>query len=284
MEMIATAEGLGRVDGDCIQLLSTEFADFAEPLRSGLSLDDLSSYPVRREIAYSDATVVAPLGRRATTWGVGSNYVREGASPTRRGGLPTFFMKAPSSLADPDAEIWAPGAMAAEFDYEGEVAVVIGKEAFDVSEAEVWSHIAAITAANDSTARDVMKATGNPALAKSFPETASVGPTLMPLSDVPDRDAVSVRSWVNGELRQDSSTTHLIYSIPELISLLSRFVRLMPGDVLLTGGPEGRGVDSGRFLVADDIVSISVAGMRPLTNTVRSRPRALTLPELVKAK
>ncbi len=284
MEMIATAEGLGRVDGDCIQLLSTEFVDLAEPLRKGLALEDLSTYPVRGEIAYGDATIIAPLGRGATTWGVGSNYAREGATPTRRGGLPTFFMKAPSSLADPHADIWAPGAMAAEFDYEGEVAVVIGQAAFDVSEAEAWSHIAGITAANDSTARDVMKATGNPALAKSFPDTAAIGPSLLPLSDVADRDAITVRSWVNGEPRQDSSTAHLIYSIPELISLLSRFVRLVPGDVVLTGGPEGRGVDSGRFLAADDVISISVAGLRPLINTVRSRSRALTLQELVKAK
>lgn len=284
MEMIATADGLGRVDGDVIQLLSTEFSDLAEPLRRGLSLGDLSAYPVRGEIPFSAAKIVTPLGRGAVTWGVGSNYARAGAKPTRNGGLPTFFMKAPSSLADPNADIWAPGAMAAEFDYEGEVAVVIGQPAFDVSEADAWSHIAGIAAANDSTARDVMKATGNPALAKSFPEAAAIGPTILPLSDVADRDAIAVRSWVNGELRQDSSTAHLLYSIPELVSLLSRFVRLMPGDVLLTGGPEGRGVDSGRFLVADDIVSISVAGMRPLTNTVRSRPRALTLPELVKAK
>ncbi|PZT90983.1 MAG: FAA hydrolase family protein [Gordonia sp. (in: high G+C Gram-positive bacteria)] len=284
MEMIATAEGLGRVDGDCIQLLSTEFTDFAEPLRRGLALEDLSTYPVCGEIAYSDANILAPLGRGASTWGVGSNYAREGASPTRRGGLPTFFLKAPSSLADPDADISAPGGVAAEFDYEGEVAVVIGRAAFDVSEAEAWSHIAGITAANDSTARDVMKATNNPQLAKSFPDTAPIGPTLLPLSDVADRDAITIRSWVNGEPRQDSSTAHLIYSIPELIALLSRFVRLEPGDVLLTGGPEGRGVDRGRFLVTDDTVSISVAGLRPLTNTVRTRPRALTLQELVKVK
>ncbi|OFV73834.1 homoprotocatechuate catabolism bifunctional isomerase/decarboxylase [Rhodococcus erythropolis] len=284
MEMIATVDGLGRVNGDCIELLSTEFSDLAEPLRAGLTLDDVGTYPVRDEIAYSDAKIITPLGRGAAIWGVGSNYPRAGKASTRHGGLPTFFMKAPTSLVDPHATIWSPGAMATEFDYEGEVAVVVGKPSFDVSEYDAWSHIAAIAAANDSTARDVMTVTGNPVLAKSFPEIAAIGPTLLPMSSVVDREDITVKSWVNGELRQDSSTAHLIYSIPELFSLLSRFVRLAPGDVLLTGGPEGRGVDSGRFLAADDIVSISVGGLRPLTNSVRSRSSTRTIQELVKEK
>ncbi|MDV8009233.1 fumarylacetoacetate hydrolase family protein [Rhodococcus sp. IEGM 1318] len=282
MELLLTDDGIGVLEGESITLLATEFADLSEVLAAGSTLEELRKAPVRNEIAFSDARVLTPLGRRISIWGVGSNYRPQTWTQFVRSGNPTIFMKAPSSLANPGAEIGAPATIADQLDYEGELAVVIGRHMCDVSEEHAWDYVAAITAANDSTARDVMKATDNPTLGKSFPQFSAIGPTLLPLSCVENRDDIAVRSWVNSEPRQDSSTRELVYSVPELLARISRFALLLPGDVVLTGGPKGRGIDSGQYLNVGDVVTISVGTCAPLVNTVGARSGSVSLRELMK--
>lgn len=282
MELLVTDSGIGVLEGESITLLAKEFADLSEVLAAGTTLEDLCRGPVRNEVSYSDARVLTPLGRRISVWGVGSNYRPHGGTRFVRSGNPTVFLKAPSSLADPGSEIGVPAEMTDQLDYEGELAVVIGRPMHDVPEENAWDYVAAITAANDSTARDVMTATGNPLLGKSFPQFSAIGPALSPLSCVENRDDITVRSWVNSELRQSSSTSELAYSVPELLARISRFALLVPGDVVLTGGPAGRGIDVGKYLDIGDVVKISVGRCTPLVNTVGTRSGSVSLRELVK--
>jgi 2-keto-4-pentenoate hydratase/2-oxohepta-3-ene-1,7-dioic acid hydratase in catechol pathway len=282
MELIVTAEGLGRVHGDTISILDTPFVDFADLLRQGHALDELACAAAVSTTPLLEAALKTPVGRHGAIWGVGSNYRSEGAHGEPRAGMPTLFLKSTTSVVDPGGAIRLPGDMTTRLDYEGEVAVVVGRPMFDVAESDAWSHVAAITAANDATARDVMALTKNPALAKSFPDIGALGPTLLTLDEIDDIDDISIRSWVNGEERQNSSTRNLIHSVPELLSLLSRFTRLMPGDVVLTGGPTGRGVDSGHFLAPGDVVEIAVANGQVLRNTVESSTTTTSLGEIVK--
>ena len=101
----------------------------------------------------------------------------------------------------------------------------------------MWPAVAALTAANDLSARDVMRTTGSPTLAKSFPGCNPLGMSLSTPDEVVDRDRIRVRTWVNDELRQDDTSAGLIFSVPDLVARLSHYAALEPGDVVLTGTP-----------------------------------------------
>jgi 2-keto-4-pentenoate hydratase/2-oxohepta-3-ene-1,7-dioic acid hydratase in catechol pathway len=163
-------------------------------------------------------------------------------------------------------------ARSSQVDYEGEVAIVIGRRMHDASTGDVWGHVAGISAANDVTARDMMAATGNPTLAKSFPGFGAIGASVLALSSVDNPADIPVRTWVNGQLRQESTTAELIFSVPELLAHISRYCTLEPGDVVLTGTPAGTGQDRDEFLRPGDVVEVSVGGVLPLRTEFHAHP------------
>jgi 2-keto-4-pentenoate hydratase/2-oxohepta-3-ene-1,7-dioic acid hydratase in catechol pathway len=223
---------------------------------------------VRRRIPLDQATLVAPLGRPRAVWGVGLNYVSKAARAGR--GLPDqpiLYLAASSAVLAPGAQVVIPRA-AAEPDYEGEIAVVVGHRLYQASEAEVWPAIAGITAANDMTARDIMRTTATPTLAKSYPGFTPLGASICTPDDLADRDAIRVRTWVNGELVQDDTSAGMIYAITDLLSRLSWYTALEPGDVVLTGTPAGTGQDRGCFLADGDEVRVEVDDVLPLVTRV----------------
>lgn len=124
-------------------------------------------------------------------------------------------------------------------DYEAEIAVVIGRTLDRADEADAWPAVAAVTAANDMTCRDVMKRTGWPVLAKSFPGFTPLGASLLSRDRVPGPDAIGVRSWVRGEARQDSTSADMIFSIPELLARISRYAVLRPATWSSPAPPPG---------------------------------------------
>jgi 2-keto-4-pentenoate hydratase/2-oxohepta-3-ene-1,7-dioic acid hydratase in catechol pathway len=132
----------------------------------------------------------------------------------------------------------------------------------------VWPAGAAITAANDLSARDVMRATGSPTLAKSFPGCNPLGMSLATVDEFADRDRIGLSTWVNGELRQQDTTAGLIFSVPDLVARLSQYAALEPGDVVLTGTPAGTGQDRHCFLVPGDHVRVEVESVLPLETSV----------------
>jgi 2-keto-4-pentenoate hydratase/2-oxohepta-3-ene-1,7-dioic acid hydratase in catechol pathway len=174
-------------------------------------------------------------------------------------------------MSGPGAVVDLP-AHSVQVDYEGEVAIVIGRRMHEASPGDAWAHVAGISAANDVTARDVMAATGNPTLAKSFPGFGAIGASVLALSSVDTPDGIPVRTWVNGQLRQESTTAELIFRVPDLLAHISRYCALEPGDVVLTGTPAGTGQDRNEFLRPGDVVEVSVGNVLPLRTEFHAHP------------
>ncbi|WP_326552299.1 fumarylacetoacetate hydrolase family protein [Micromonospora sp. NBC_01813] len=274
LHLLATRRGLARVCGDgTAELLDLPYRDVAALLRAGAGLTPAADAPARQRLALDTLTadLVAPLGSTRAVWGVGLNYHCKAraagrAVPTE----PVLYLKSASAGSGPDATVTLPDQISAQPDYEGEIALVIGARMHRTPADQAWSHVAAITAANDLTARDVMTATANPTLAKSFPGFGALGASVLDIAAVADRDAIPVRTTVNGELRQEATTADLIFPVPQLLAWITRYVVLEPGDVVLTGTPAGTGQDRGSFLRPGDLVEVAVGGVLPLRTRFRA--------------
>jgi 2-keto-4-pentenoate hydratase/2-oxohepta-3-ene-1,7-dioic acid hydratase in catechol pathway len=148
--------------------------------------------------------------------------------------------------------------MSARVDYEAELAIVIGRAAKNVPPGEAASHILGYTCLNDVTARDLQKKDGQWTRAKSFDTFCPMGPSLE--TEI-DPSGLRIEARVNGLVRQSSSTANLIFSVPELLSFISRVMTLLPGDVIATGTPPGVGP-----LAAGDLVEVEIEGIGILAN------------------
>ncbi len=212
---------------------------------------DLEAAPVEGESwALADVTLLAPIPAPRAIFGIGLNYadhVREtgGEAPAE----PLVFLKLPSSAAPPDAPVRCPQVVR-RLDYEGELAVIMGP----------GRSVAGYAVADDLTARDLQGREPQWTRAKGADGFCPYGPWITTADEVDDPHALALRTWVNGELRQDSSTSNLIFSVPELIEFISETCTLQAGDVILTGTPAGvgQGQDPPAFLAAGDVVRIEI--------------------------
>ena len=219
--------------------------------------------------------LLAPIEPRAILC-IGVNYRRHAAEfgsaiPQR----PVLFMKSPGAVQDPQAPIELPTALASEaVDYEGELAVVIGRRCKNVSVDEALQAVLGYTCANDVSARDWQKRPelggGQWCRGKSFDTFCPLGPCLSPAEAIGDPQALALRTMVNGELRQEASTADMIFGVAELIAFLSGSTTLLPGTVILTGTPSGVGMgsDPPRWLQPGDRVDITIEGIGTLSNPV----------------
>lgn len=171
---------------------------------------------------------------------------------------PIIFLKPPTAVIGPGADIVIPPS-SSQVDYEGEMAVVIGKRCRNVSAKEAHDHILGITNFNDVTARDLQKRDGQWTRAKSFDTFAPMGPYVVDA----DPSSLTIRTRVNGSVRQSSNTSDLIFPVPELVEFISEIMTLLPGDVIATGTPPGVGP-----LKAGDFVEVEVQGLSTLKNGV----------------
>jgi 2-keto-4-pentenoate hydratase/2-oxohepta-3-ene-1,7-dioic acid hydratase in catechol pathway len=269
VHIVTTGSGVGRVEGAEIALLDTPYPDAGAVIEHAGSLAPLAKCAVRARIALDGARLSSPLSRPRAVWGVGLNYHSK-AVRTGRGvpAAPILYLGAPSAVIAPNAAVCIPVHQTVEMDYEGEIAVVIGRRLYRATADEVWPCVAGITGANDMTARDVMRTTSAPTLAKSFPGFNPLGASLCTLDEFPDPDCISIRTWVNGELHQDDSSTGMIFPIPDLLARISWFAALEPGDIVLTGTPAGTGQDRQRFLAAGDEIRVEAGPVLPLVTTV----------------
>lgn len=183
---------------------------------------------------------------------------------------PVLFAKFPSALIGHEEPItWEPDSTR-KVDYEAELAVIIRQRARNVSVEDAYSIVAGYTIANDVSARDVQFADKQWVRGKSFDTFCPLGPYLVTTDEVKDPHDLAIRCWINGELRQNSSTDQLIFKIPELLAFITKNCTLMPGDILLTGTPGGVGVfrDPPVFLKPGDVVEIEIQKLGRLRNPV----------------
>ena len=156
-------------------------------------------------------------------------------------------------------------------DYEGEVAIVIGKGGRRIAQADAYDHIAALTLCNEGTIRDwVRHAKFNVTQGKNWDRSGAMGPWLVPFTDPAQLDDARIQTHVNGELRQDDTLNRMVFPIRREIEYISTFMTLQPGDIIVTGTPTGAGArfDPPRYLAPGDVVEVTVDGIGTLRNGV----------------
>lgn len=173
---------------------------------------------------------------------------------------PLIFLKALNALANPNEEIPMPD-FSNRIDYEGEIAVVVGKKASKVSEEDAMNFVLGFTCANDVTARDIQKGDGQWSRGKSIDRFCPVGPWVLKNTPTVDFNNFSIKTFLNGKEVQSSNTSKMIFKIPFLISYISQAFTLYPGDIILTGTPEGVGPMS-----KGDEITVDVKQIGKLTN------------------
>jgi len=251
--------------------------DALQPARWGMLVDSLV-YPLARapyldvldDGSYAPEVIRSPISVRAVRllapvapskiFCVGRNYAEHAAELGNEvPAEPMIFYKPPSSVIGPDQAVVYPG-ISERVDHEGELAVVIGRRCRNVREEEATSVIYGYTVANDVTARDLQKKDGQWARAKGFDTFCPTGPWVDTSYDPTDR---RLRCLVNGNVRQDSTTALMVYSIARIIAHVSRFATLDPGDLILTGTPSGIGpVQPG------DLMTVEIDGLGAISNPV----------------
>lgn len=201
---------------------------------------------------------------------VGLNYrkhAKEAGMPVPN--FPILFNKFNNSLAAHSADLSLPAA-AEQFDYEAELGIVIGKRAKAVSKDQALDYVFGYCNANDLSARDLQFRTGQWMLGKSLDDFCPVGPYLVTADEVGNPNELNIRCYVNGELRQNSNTRDMIFQVDEIVSYVSTYITLDPGDLILTGTPEG--VISGdpedrrKWLKTGDVVTVEIDRLGTLTN------------------
>ncbi len=195
---------------------------------------------------------------------IGLNYARHAAEAGMElPGEPILFSKATSALSGPCDPVIIPRG-SEKTDWEVELGVVIGRRAEHVSEAEALTCVAGYCVVNDVSERAFQIERGGQWIkGKSAPTFGPLGPWLVSADEVPDPQSLRLSMRLNGEIRQDSSTSDMVFSVAEIISYMSRFMALLPGDIIATGTPEGVGMgfEPPRFLRPGDVMELEVEGL-----------------------
>ncbi len=231
-----------------------------DPLYAGLQ-------PLDEQVPLAEVRLLAPVLPRSKVVAIGKNYAAHAAEmgdevPTE----PLMFLKPNTSVIGPGDPILYPR-QSHEVHYEGELAVVIGRICRDVPAEQATDVIFGYTIGNDVTARDLQQSDGQWSRAKGFDSFCPLGPWIE--TDVDPHDFAEgrrVQTHLNGDLVQDGSTADLIFDIPTLVAYVSSVMTLLPGDVILTGTPQGVGP-----MEVGDEVEVSIAGIGALTNRVAKR-------------
>jgi len=263
---------------DLTEALSVNAHELAAFIGMGIEARSLAEGAYKRgthRIDLGSVRIRSPILQADKILGVGMNYGGFVAAARQLGmSIPPhrlWFYRPCTCLAGPYDDVWLPRG-ASDLDYEIELAVVIGRVCRYVSVEDAPEVIAGFTIGNDLTLRNsVLK---SHVLGKSFETHTPLGPWIVTPDEVGDPHRLDLRTWVNGKLRQESSTADMIANCYELIADVSQACTLLPGDVILTGTPEGSGVFQQPMaaLVAGDVVKMEIAGIGVIENRIVDEP------------
>jgi 2-keto-4-pentenoate hydratase/2-oxohepta-3-ene-1,7-dioic acid hydratase in catechol pathway len=246
-------------DGDMIQFIES---NRALKLQSNQTID------------LNRVTLAAPVTRLSKIIGIGLNYKDHAEEQKAKvPDVPVIFAKFPNTLIGPKEAIAWDAKVTGKVDFEGELAAVIGSRVQNCPESEALEAVFGYTCANDVSARDLQFRDIQLLRGKSLDTFCPLGPWIVTGDEIPNPNSLKIRSWLNGRLMQDGNTSLMIFSIPFLVSFLSRHFTLLPGDVILTGTPRGVGVfrDPPVFMKEGDEVAVEIERVGRLVNTCRNR-------------
>lgn len=253
------SDRIDHLEGDMVQLIDrwAELREQAERLRG------------RADCRTGEVSFCAPVARPGKIWGIGLNYrdhIEESGSPVPE--EQTWFVMANTTVSGPYQGIELPRVSTA-LDYEAELVFVVGRRVRYATLGEAPSAIFGYCVGNDVSVRDWQLRTGQFSIGKSFDTHAPFGPWIVTADEI-DPLALPIRSYVNGELRQQSNTRHLLFSPAQQVEHLSKVMTLEPGDVFFTGTPGGVGgaMKPPRYLDVGDSVRVEIDGIGHIENTV----------------
>jgi 2-keto-4-pentenoate hydratase/2-oxohepta-3-ene-1,7-dioic acid hydratase in catechol pathway len=264
----------GVVEGDAIRTIGTE------TLRDYIALaphERIAWHTPDELVPLVGAVLDAPVRPPRNVFCVGRNYLehaREGARAfgreLRLPEVPTFFTKASNAVAAPGATLRLDSRVSREYDFEAELAVVIGARCKDVPEEDAHGVVFGYTALNDVTARDLQRSHGQWFKGKSLDDSCPIGPWIVTPEETGDPQSLELSLFVNGIRKQHSDTSKMIFTVARLIAELSRGMTLLPGDVIATGTPEGVGFarTPPEFLRDGDTLEVEIEKIGRLTNTI----------------
>jgi 2,4-didehydro-3-deoxy-L-rhamnonate hydrolase len=274
--------GIEKEDGvlDLTDLLGADLGAVlagSDPVAVLTDAEAEAAYEGQRLLPMADVRLLAPLAHPGKIVCVGLNYYdhcrEQGVEPPSR---PMLFAKFANAITDPGVPVVRPRTTEM-LDLECELAVVIGWRASGVSIDRAMDHVFGFTILNDVTARDLQREDRQWLRAKGSDGFAPLGPAVLTRDDIGDPANLPIRSWVNGETWQDSSTADMIWDVPTLIAFISRSITLEPGDIIATGTPAGVGHyhDPPSYLDAGDVMGCQIAGIGVLENLIVDElPRA----------
>jgi len=257
-------------ENESLRLLNDDWGTCVAQLMSG----EMPNAEGDLHLPNSGITCTPPLGATSKILCVGLNYRSHVAEAKRdTPPHPSVFPRFADSLVAHGQPIWLPKE-STKFDFEGELAIVIGKGGRHIAARDAFDHVAGYTCMAENSVRDFQKHNTQVTPGKNFERSGALGPWIVSAKDIPDPTELRVVTRLNDEVMQDASVADLIYPIPMLIEYISRFTRLSPGDVIATGTPAG--VGSGRtpprFMQAGDRLEVHIEHIGTLQNTVVGEP------------
>ena len=250
-----------------------KYGSLLEMLRTGALDEARKAAASAPDIALPAVTLKRPVLFPEKILCIGVNYANrneEYKDGSEQAKYPSMFFRTPDSFVGSGEPLVKP-AVTQQFDYEGEIALVIGREGRRIPKERAHEHIAGYMLCNEGTAREWTRhAKFNVTQGKNFDASGSLGPFMVTADEIDPKKPLHLTTKVNGETRQDDTTANLIFSFADLLAYITIFTTLKPGDIVVTGTPVGAGArfDPPRWLKAGDVVEVSVPEIGTLTNRV----------------
>jgi 2-keto-4-pentenoate hydratase/2-oxohepta-3-ene-1,7-dioic acid hydratase in catechol pathway len=268
----------GLLDGDRVRALPARIATLIDYI--ALAPQARAALELGPPLPLASVTLAAPVRPRKNVVCVGRNYMghaeeiaRARGTPLNLPNVPTFFTKAPTAIADPNATLHLSPSVSSQYDWEAELAVVIGTRCRDVPEESALDAVFGYACLNDVTARDLQREHQQWFKGKSLDETCPIGPWIAGAEEIGDPQTLEISLRRNGETKQHANTNSMIFNVKKIIASLSRGMTLEPGDVIATGTPDGVGFarTPPEFLRDGDVLEVEIEKIGVLRNAIALR-------------